>query len=158
MKSDNCIKAPDCPVYSDLPSIFLAGGITGCPDWQNKVSRWLHGHDVMVLNPRRDNFPLDDPSAAYDQIKWERTYLRNANVILFWFCAEAIQPIALFELGHWSSTHKPLSVGCDPCYPRANDVIIQLGLARPDFTIHHNLEDTVKEAVRLCGISNFTIR
>ncbi|WP_443041424.1 nucleoside 2-deoxyribosyltransferase domain-containing protein [Streptomyces sp. B21-083] len=37
--------------------------------------------------------------AAREQTAWEYEHLRIADVILFWFRAEAVQPIALYELG-----------------------------------------------------------
>lgn len=157
MKPDNCIVAPAHMVMSSQPSLFLAGGITGCPDWQHEVASWLRGADMMVINPRRNGQFVDDPDNAYEQIKWERSYLRQAKVIMFWFCKETIQPIALFELGHWSSTPKPIVVGCHPEYPRRLDVEYQLQMARPTLVLHDNLKTTAREAVKLCGISSFTI-
>ena len=52
---------------------FLAGGITNCPNWQRDVIDCLQKIDdeslgkldrLVVFNPRRDNFPSDDPNAA----------------------------------------------------------------------------------------------
>jgi hypothetical protein len=36
-----------------LPAVFLAGGITGCPDWQAELVRMLADVPVALLNPRR---------------------------------------------------------------------------------------------------------
>lgn len=153
MKPDNYIEAPEyCPYQSGEPTIFLAGGITGCPDWQHQARQQIRSHPVTVLSPRRENFDMHDPNAAFEQIKWERAHLRMATVILFWFCAETVQPIALYELGHWTNTHKPIAVGCHPDYPRRQDVEIQTDLGRPGITIHYDLTDTVQEALKLCKI------
>ena len=38
-------------------SIFLAGGITGCPDWQKHVVTTLRDLPVRIYNPRRSDFP-----------------------------------------------------------------------------------------------------
>jgi hypothetical protein len=124
------------------PSVFLAGGITDCPDWQAEARLQLE-NDVVVLNPRRENFPIDDPSAAMEQVTWEFKHLARARKILFWFASgPSPQPIALYELGRHAALHHPLVVGVDPNYVRRADVIIQLGLARPSLQIHKTLKET----------------
>ena len=142
--------------------IFMAGGITGCPDWQDEAVKmltlqvgWNHlglpgpDKDIMLMNPRRANFPMSDPTAADSQIKWEFDHLRYADVILFWFCAEQIQPIVLFEYGYWLGQDKPMIVGCDPKYPRRADVLKQTSLARPELKIHSSLNDVCNEVLLL---------
>lgn len=76
-------------------SLFLAGGITGCPDWQSKLIDLLKNEDVVILNPRRKDFPINDPKAIEKQIVWEYNHLKKANAISFWFPKESICPIAL---------------------------------------------------------------
>lgn len=125
------------------PAIFLAGGITGCPDWQAETVKRLGEYDIVVLNPRRADFPVDDPDAAEEQISWEHMHLRRADVILFWFPFEQIQPIALYELGAWSMTLKPILLGVHPAYERKQDVEIQTSLARPDVKICYDLGATI---------------
>lgn len=131
----------------EYPSVFLAGGITGCPDWQAQMAAFLTGHGVTLLNPRRANFPIGDPDAAREQIEWEHTHLRRADAIVFWFCAAQIQPIALYELGAWSMTQKPMTVGVEPGYEREQDVRIQTELARSDVEIVDSLRALAKAVV-----------
>jgi hypothetical protein len=128
-------------------AVFLAGGITGCPDWQDGAIKLFKamGSDLILYNPRRLNFPIHDRSAAGEQITWEHEHLRLADAVLYWFCADTIQPIVLFELGKWIATDKPIFLGVDPRYQRAQDVIIQTRLERPDIEIHDNLADLVEE-------------
>jgi len=121
--------------------LFLAGGITGCPDWQQEMRQRLEGTDWILLNPRRADFPIGDPNAALEQITWEYEYLRRATAILFWFPCETICPIVLYELGAWSMTFKPLYVGVHPNYSRRQDVEIQTKLERPDVVIVYSLDD-----------------
>jgi len=132
------------------PHLFLAGGITGCPDWQHQVSHALvtRGFKGTILNPRRANFPIEDPSAAKEQITWEYEALRLADVILFWFPKEQIQPIALFELGRWSFSGKRLVVGRDPEYPRRQDIDIQMELAT-DWPVYDDPIKVVDRAIEL---------
>lgn len=127
------------------PSLFLAGGISGCPDWQSDVVSLLRHEPVTILNPRRTDFPIHDPSAASQQIMWEHQHLRMAEAILFWFPRETLVPIGLYELGAWSMTKKPLFIGVHPQYPRRQDVELQTKLARPDVPIVLSLPDLAKE-------------
>jgi hypothetical protein len=123
------------------PSVFLAGGITGCGDWQSDVAEMLRGTDWVVLNPRRRSFPIDDPSAAEEQIRWEFRHLRRATARLFWFPSATLCPIALYELGAWSMAPGPLFVGVDPAYARRVDVEIQTKLVRPDVRVVSSLQE-----------------
>lgn len=119
-------------------SIFLAGGITGCWDWQSRVATLpiaRYPWEVDFLNPRRPFFDVGNPAATVEQIEWEQKHLEKADAILFWFCAEQVQPIALFELGCYSATEKPLFIGVDDEYPRRIDVIEQMRLRRPDIKV-----------------------
>lgn len=120
-------------------SIFLAGGITGCPDWQSDMRYMLY--DLIIFNPRRENFPIGDPNEALEQITWEHHYLRVADIILFWFPFDTLCPIVLYELGAWSMTEKPIFVGVHPDYKRRQDVEIQTKLARPDITIASSIQE-----------------
>lgn len=123
---------PKSILLGGLNSVFLAGGITGCPDWQQELVKSLQDVDGILLNPRRADFPIGQPSAARGQIFWEHHYLREADAISFWFCQETICPIVLYELGAWSMTPKKLFVGVHPNYSRRQDVEIQTAYARPD--------------------------
>lgn len=134
------VEAPN-KYTGDLPTVFLAGGITDCPDWQQEAVGILAHTDLALLNPRRRNFPIHDPSAAFQQIEWEFEALNDADVILFWFAAsQSVQPIALYELGRHAVRNTRLIVGADPGYSRRQDVEIQLRLARgPGFHVWNSL-------------------
>ncbi|MBN2459599.1 nucleoside 2-deoxyribosyltransferase domain-containing protein [Candidatus Woesearchaeota archaeon] len=121
-------------------SLFLAGGITNCPDWQSELVSMLQGQDIAVYNPRRKNFPIHDPSAAEKQIRWEHDKLRKADAISFWFPKETLCPIVLYELGKWTMSDKPLFIGIDPAYQRRQDVEIQTMLERPDAKLVYDLQ------------------
>jgi hypothetical protein len=136
-----------------LPALFLGGGITGCVDWQAEIVRLLDRLPLVVLNPRRVNFPSADPTAAARQIEWEHRHLRKATAILFWFPMETLCPITLYELGTWSvyrDEHgpRPLFVGVHPQYQRRQDVEIQTRLVRPEVVIHYDLP-SLAEAVKV---------
>ena len=131
--------------------LYLAGGITKCPDWQREIVHLLEDTDFVLLNPRRKHFPIDDPTAAEGQIRWEHKYLRVADEILFWFPCETVCPIALYELGAWSMTDKPLYVGVHPDYQRRVDIELQTQLVRPDVEIVYSLYDLAKRIMEAHG-------
>jgi hypothetical protein len=135
------VEAPDRQGYGNMTVIFMAGGITGCPDWQQEMRDLLNETDLVLLNPRRADFPIGDSNAAKEQITWEYDHLRLADAILFWFPREALCPIVLYELGAWAMTEKPLFVGVHPDYERRRDIEIQLGLARPEIEIVYVLQE-----------------
>jgi len=126
-------------------SVFLAGGISGCYDWQADVSQMLAETSLVVLNPRRANFPINDPSQSQLQIQWEHEHLRKASAILFWFPPETLCPITLYELGTWSNSQKPIFIGVHPNYQRRIDVEIQTRLIRPDIIIVYSIPHLVDQ-------------
>lgn len=144
----NVIEAPTYSFTKGMaPSpayIFMAGGITGCPDWQATMIEKLKDVEGTLFNPRRKDFDVKDPSASQIQIHWEFDHLRKADAISFWFPEESICPIALFELGAWSKSAGPhLFVGCHPGYKRLNDVVMQMRLVRPHLKVVSSLDDLI---------------
>lgn len=136
------IEAPNrLAKISGLTSVFMAGGITGCPDWQTLLIHHLWHTDLVLFNPRRRDFPIDDPDAAQGQIEWEHYYLDVADRILFWFPKETLCPIVLYELGRWTKSNKFIAIGIEPGYQREQDVRIQTALERPEVPIVDNLAD-----------------
>lgn len=133
--------------HGNETSLFLAGGITGCPDWQKGMIDTLKDTPLVLFNPRRASFPIEEQGEARAQIEWEYTHLRKATAISFWFPCETLNPIVLYELGAWSMTNKPLFVGVHPAYQRREDVAIQTALARPDVHVVTNLEALAQEIV-----------
>lgn len=122
--------------WLNFPSLFLAGGITNCPDWQSNLIHKLEyemgeQENLIIYNPRRKNFPIGDQTAAEEQICWEYVMLRNSRAISFWFSCGSDNPIVLYELGMWANSRKgrQIFVGMDPDYSRRGDVILQTQLA-----------------------------
>jgi hypothetical protein len=122
------------------PSLFLAGGISNCPDWQTSLAAQLETTDWTLLNPRRADFDSSNTTLAEEQILWEHDHLRLATAIAFWFPPQTLCPITLYELGAWSMTQKPLFVGTDPEYARRLDVMVQTRLVRPEIQVVDSLQ------------------
>lgn len=138
------LKSPDKYVRgeNDL-MVFLAGGITKCDDWQEKVIEELKYHNlpdnVIIMSPRCEFFDITDKNASRKQIEWEFKYLSDMDLFSMYFCnSESVQPICMYELGRYISdmTHRfPFSIkdriliGIENGYSREQDVIIQTQLA-----------------------------
>lgn len=122
---------------------FLAGGICGCENWQTKTLETLqkvNPEHLVIFNPRREDFPIDNPEESERQIGWEFMHLERADIFSIYFCGgESVQPIALYELGrnlYRMQTIYPDAPITDHVvitvadgYKRKQDVMIQVGLA-----------------------------
>lgn len=133
-------------------SVFLSGGISNCSNWQKGVIESLEFFrdstefskstlfdNFIVFNPRRENFPIDNPNASQEQIEWEFNMLEKMDIFSMYFCnADSDQPICMYELGRnivrmqnrfpidWK---KRIVVGVEDGYRRKNDVLVQTALA-----------------------------
>lgn len=134
-------------------TLFLAGGITGCGDWQADMIAMLGraagaglagpplpAGEWAVLNPRRPDY-RDSEDEARRQIAWEHAHLAAADAVSFWFPRATLCPITLLELGRWSGIAKPIFVGVEPGYARGLDVEAQLSLSRPFMGVARSLEE-----------------
>lgn len=127
-------------------SVFLAGGITNCSNWQEKVITKLESElcgstydNLVIFNPRRENFPIDKPSAAYEQIEWEFNNLGCMDIFSMYFCeGDSDQPICMYELGRYIAKMQErfpidwehrIIISVESNYKRKLDVITQVGLA-----------------------------
>lgn len=104
------ITSPDDQSGSNYrTNVFLAGGITNCPDWQQKVidqllkERCLSDTYVTIFNPRREEWDMNfGEEESIKQIEWEAKRFKKSNIFSFYFCnSESPQPITLFELGRY---------------------------------------------------------
>lgn len=138
------VEAPG-PLPGSGRVVFLAGGITGCPDWQSEAAAALAGLDVIIANPRRPGAMAEDDAAG--QIAWEFAALQRAEVIVFWFPgSDSVQPVTLYELGFHAAGRKRIAVGADPGYRRRLDVVQQLSHARPGLRVRSTLPATLDAA------------
>lgn len=151
----------EAPLFYKNPTIFLAGGITDCPNWQNEITTLLveknrsFNTTLTIFNPRRKSFSIDDSNIAETQIQWEYEHLRKAEYILFWFPSETLCPIVLYELGFWITSNKKIFIGIDPAYSRKQDVEIQTRLIRPAMYFDYSLPDLATTTVRGINCLNF---
>ena len=141
------IKAPD-PENAKFKSLFIAGGVSGCPDWQKEFIALMGDNAITVFNPRRDVFPSGRDEEEI-QIRWEFERLRSADTISFWFPAESLDPITLFELGSAMERSRPLAIGVHKNYARRSDIEIQAKIRHPEIGIAYSLEELAEQVKRL---------
>lgn len=141
------MKYVECPDVYNGPGkrLFLAGGISGCQDWQKDMVNSLKDENLVLINPRRKNFNTNNPEMEKEQIRWEFEELKKTDIASFWFPPQTLCPITLYELGKISMTDKPLFVGVDPGYARKNDIYIQTSLLRPDVKIVDSIDKLVNQ-------------
>jgi hypothetical protein len=140
----------------DGPSLFLADGITACPDWQSDARTLLTDAPIVLLNPRRRAYNPANGDTAEQQIAWEYHHLHLADLTLFWFprCDPhlTVQPITLLELGTALAEARLegrlITIGADPNYPRRHDPQLQLQHALPTQDLHSTLLATTTDALR----------
>lgn len=157
------IEAPNKVKIRNSLSIFLAGGISNCEDWQSKASKALSRQDYLtVVNPRRNDWKMDknEVEESVIQIAWEFDYIRRVSDVLFWFTDDTLQPITLYELGaalernhkYWDESENPqgqrIFLGADKAYKRLLDVKVQAKLVGYKWEIRDNLETLLKDVVQ----------
>ena len=125
------IKAPNKLV--DGFSVFLAGSIEmgKAEDWQKKVEELFSDTDIVIFNPRRDDWDssweqtIDNPD-FFGQVTWELDALDVADFILMYFDPATKSPISLMELGLYASTKKLIVVCPDGFWRKGNvDIVCQ---------------------------------
>lgn len=121
-----------------FPSVFLAGGITNCKEWQKEVMRELEYENISIYNPRQEHFDVTDKSASFKQITWEYERLEQMDIFSMYFCNDnSDQPICMYELGRNivrmqnrfpNDWEKRIIISVEDGYRRKADVLIQTEL------------------------------
>jgi len=101
-----------------VKTVFLAGSIEMgmAENWQVEMTNYFNSMNVVVFNPRRDDWNSDwtqeytDPQ-FYQQVNWELSALDTADAILMYFDKDTKSAISLLELGLYADSGK-ISVVC----------------------------------------------
>lgn len=148
------ILKPPAPLLLDehAPSVFLAGSIEmgAAEDWQVQVERALGDLEIVILNPRRDEWDaswvqsIDNPLFRA-QVEWELAGLERASVVAMYFAASTKAPVTLLELGLCARGGK-LVVCCPEGYWRRGNV--EVVCRRYGVPLVPDLNDLVAEVRR----------
>ena len=115
-------------------SIFLAGTIDmgDSIDWQAKIQSELKDFDIVIYNPRRDDWDsswkqtIDDPKFN-EQVNWELDHIDKSTIVIMYLADGSKSPISLLELGYLcKNPHKVIVYCTDKFYRKGNvDIICQ---------------------------------
>jgi len=125
---------PPTPFEDEIrsrPVIFLAGSIEmgKAGDWQTQVQNALKNEDVLILNPRRDDWDSSweqkkENPEFYEQVSWELDGQDQADLILIYFDPDTKSPITLAELGLAANSSSIVLVCCPEGFWRKGNVDI----------------------------------
>ena len=102
------MKVYKAPQYykKDRFTIFLGGSIEmgNCEDWQSKLTEDLSEQDIIILNPRRDDFDASQKQSIDNQyfntqVNWELDGLMRSDLIIMYLLPNTMSPISLLEIG-----------------------------------------------------------
>lgn len=118
---------------SNAFTIFLGGSIemNRAERWQDRIASDLAAEDVVLLNPRRDDWDSSwkqDPTTGtqfYEQVTWELDAQDHADLLVYYFDPATVSPITLLELGAYGYAEpEAVVVCCPPAYFRYGNVRI----------------------------------
>lgn len=146
--------------YSDkqqgLVKIFLAGSIEmgAAEDWQKRIANCLPGYDVLLFNPRRDDW---DASWKQDigneqfnyQVSWELNRLEESDFIFMYLSPETKSPISLLELGLYANSGKMLVCCPNGFWRKGNVDIVCTRLNIPLYGTMDEAIEGLKTKIRL---------
>ncbi len=124
------IKPPQAAPSGDQVRIFLAGSIEmgAAENWQQKAVDRLQAEDVIIFNPRRDNWDSSwvqhkDNAPFREQVEWELDALEKSDYIIMYLDPNTKSPISLVEMGLFAHSKK-ISVVCPDGFWRKGNIDI----------------------------------
>jgi hypothetical protein len=147
------IKAPGAYDANTKYSIFLAGAIDQgkAEDWQQKVTRALDNYDVLILNPRRDDWDasweqsIDNPEFV-EQVTWELDAQEACDMVIFVFTKDSKAPITFLEFGLYGPGKDSLVCAEEGFYRTGNlDIVAK----RFNIPIYHNMDEMIEDLKRV---------
>lgn len=133
-------------------SVFLAGAIDmgAAEHWQQEVAGWISDREVVVFDPRRDDWDSswkqdkDDPQFK-EQVEWELTHIERSDFVIFYFPKDSKAPISFLELGLCLGKGKNCLIYVHPEFYRKGN--IDITAARKSIPVYSDLEQ-FKRVVR----------
>lgn len=121
------IKPPNRLPKSNKIKIFLAGSIEmgTAQKWQDRVAESLSDQDVVLLNPRRDDWDaswvekIENPQFR-KQVEWEIDALEASDYVIMYFDPNTKSPISLLETGLYARSGKLFIVCPDGFWRKGN--------------------------------------
>lgn len=131
-KKATIIKSPnEFPIKDNRLKIFLGGSIDmgKSENWQARLEQELSDENVIILNPRRDDWnkdwkPISTDTNFRKQVEWELSALEYSDIIIMYFAPESQSPISLLEFGLYAKTKKLMVVCPDGFWRKGNVDIV----------------------------------
>ena len=128
--------------------IFLAGSIDmgNAENWQERLERELKDYDVVICNPRRDDWDstwvqsINNPKFN-EQVTWELDNIESADLVIFYFDPNGQAPITLMELGLCAGREQHAIVCCPDGYWRKGNV--EMICDRYGIPLYNTIDDLI---------------
>ena len=141
------VKAPGKYDTGKRYTIFLAGAIDQgkAVNWQEMVARALDEFDILVLNPRRENWNDKVEQVASnpefrEQVEWELDAQEAADMVIFVFTKDSKAPITFLEFGLFAPTKDAVVCAEEGFYRQGNlDIVAE----RHKVPMYHNLDEMI---------------
>lgn len=124
------IKPPRQIPAGDQFMVFLAGSIEmgKAEPWQDRVAEVLADLDVVLLNPRRDDWDSEWEQSIFNpefkaQVEWELEGLERCDLPFMYLQPDTYSPVSLLELGTFVDIPQAI-VCCPPGFWRKGNVDI----------------------------------
>jgi hypothetical protein len=125
-------KKPPPPVAGNCVTLFTAGSIEmgKAENWQERLVNALDGEEVIIFNPRRDDWDSSwvqsiENEQFREQVEWELDHLDNCDIMVVHFTPDTMSPITLLELGLYAAVDPDkLIVFCPEGFWRKGNVDI----------------------------------
>ena len=113
--------------------VFLAGSIEmgKAEEWQQKVIEAVSEFNVVIFNPRRDNWDssweqkIENPKFK-EQVDWELEHLEDSDMIIMYLAPGTMSPISLLEFGLYARSGKMIVYCPDGFWRKGNvDVVCE---------------------------------
>ena len=132
--------------------IFLCGSIEmgKAENWQKIIVGALSPFDVLILNPRRDDWDNSwiqsiENKQFREQVEWELKAQEDADIIVINFDPTTKSPITLLELGLFHN--KKMLVSCPKEYFRRGNV--EIVCKRYNIAFYENIFQIIKELLKI---------
>ena len=149
------IKSPNpLPENDNRVKIFLGGSIDmgNAENWQSRIEKELSNSNIIILNPRRDDWNLEWKPVITDknfkqQVEWELSALEYAYIIVMYFEPGSKSPISLLEFGMYAKTNKLMVVCPDGFWRKGNVDIVCEKYNIKSFDSFDELVDQIKNQI-----------
>lgn len=140
--------------------MFLAGSIEMgiAEDWQTFLEEKLSRMDILILNPRRENWDsswsqIKTNPQFREQVEWELSALEAANLIAMYLAPNTKSPVSLLELGLFARSGKLIVCCPDGFWRKGNvDIVCEKYRVKQVETLH-DLSESILRLAQESGVA-----